>query len=604
MLNIPDEVKALFSSDTVKKNFHVRFPNGEYTDLNNENLISESVNFTESLCSQQYFKFGLAEASQIEFTAAGIPNVRGAYIEAAIEIDCTRLGAAWASNNPVDPTLDFLEPQTCEYQGKIYYRVPYGLFKVDTCPRDHGAMWQRKITAFSDSINENETKVTFETLKNRTPVPNEGNYVPNLYKLFAALCNQQSMFTRSEWATTVLTPRSGGQTPHLDKTATVYLENDTAEHTLTLQSYIDAYSRVPSGVTIDDLYTITSDRKVGMEKTAIRQYIRDDLGIDWETTLQESDFTTVDAFLNDLMEDNLFYPSFDYSMAVKGMTYSNVVAVTGQSLSDVMYARIGNGKTAFTLGQINVPHGYYYLLVDNNPTESFNYKTGTELNKHELDLTNIFSGVEMSFKSTLKQKISYPVIGQTLQSYSFANAYSLINYIKGQLELCGWFFKPVRNGSLEFFQMSENPAAIPVSASDWGEFWWDENPIDAIGRAIVIYREKDEDQQQTYEIGDGNSVYTFENNEVLANANLDQDTMQEILETFFAPNARVVNFTPVDLEMRGLPYLESGDYIELTAEDGTTVQTYILSQTISGIQHLEATVTSTNGELLEVIENE
>ena len=98
--------------------------------------------------------------------------------------------------------------------------------------------------------------------------------------------------------------------------------------------------------------------------------------------------------------------------------------------------------------------------------------------------------------------------------------------------------------------------------------------------------------------------YTIENNEALKASEMDMDTMQDILDLFFAPNASVVNFTPVELSMRGLPYLESGDYIELTAEDGETVETYILSQTISGIQHLTAEVTSTNGALLEVIDDE
>ena len=162
MINIPEAVKALFSSDLVHKNFHVRFPGGECRDLNNEDVVSESVTFTESLCSQQYFKFGLAEASQIEFTAVDIPNVRGATIECAIEIDCSRLGAAWAAENPVDNTLDWLDPQPCQVGDKRYYRVPYGRFIVDTCPRAHGAMFQQQITAYTEST-EARRKISHHT---------------------------------------------------------------------------------------------------------------------------------------------------------------------------------------------------------------------------------------------------------------------------------------------------------------------------------------------------------------------------------------------------------------------------------------------------------
>ncbi len=145
---------------------------------------------------------------------------------------------------------------------------------------------------------------------------------------------------------------------------------------------------------------------------------------------------------------------------------------------------------------------------------------------------------------------------------------------------------------------------IPVATDDWAEFWWDETPIQAIGQVNVIYTKDNVEQQGTFVIGDGNSVYTIEDNDVLTNVDVDDEMLQDLLDAYFAPNASVVNFTPVELSMRGLPYLESGDYIELTAEDGETVETYILSQTISGIQHLTAEVTSTNGALLEVIENE
>ena len=211
MLNIPDEVKALFSADVVHKNFHVHFPNGETSDLNNENIASESVVFTESLCSQQYFRFGLAEASQIEFTAVNIPNVRGAVIECAIEIDCSRLGSAWASAHPVDSSLSFLTPQPCNVDGSRYYRVPYGRFTVDTCPRDHGAMYRRQITAYSDSLSDSEKQASFELIKEATFIT-ESTYSPNLYKLFAALCNNAAIFDGAEWTNTQKTPHtpSGG----------------------------------------------------------------------------------------------------------------------------------------------------------------------------------------------------------------------------------------------------------------------------------------------------------------------------------------------------------------------------------------------------------
>ena len=62
MLNLPESIKALFKRDSVLKNFRVHFPNGGFSDITNENIVEESVKFSESLCSQNIFRFGCAEA--------------------------------------------------------------------------------------------------------------------------------------------------------------------------------------------------------------------------------------------------------------------------------------------------------------------------------------------------------------------------------------------------------------------------------------------------------------------------------------------------------------------------------------------------------------
>jgi len=621
MLNIPDEVKALFSSDTVKKNFHVRFPNGEYTDLNNENLISESVNFTESLCSQQYFKFGLAEASQIEFTAVGIPNVRGAYIEAAIEIDCTRLGAAWASDNPVDPTLDFLTPQTCEYQGKIFYRVPYGLFKVDTCPRDKGAMFQRKITAYSEGIQNNKDNALppFEYNKLNQLLPYDSKYTPNALYLFFAMLGTKRDVETAGWTKTSISrlenPRdyfrttvdfNGGGYGNLDLS---FIEEifDTSVWDGTKRLKDNSLLYVEAAEDPDAVYSDLVDEIVS--------HLETDFDIDWEATLADAQLATIREFVerdligaNELAYKNFVAPHYDL---VYGAGGSAQIAVRndmdGSMLNCLYYPYYGSETGQYFYGNIRHRTGGFILSANGIDVNLDTTVSSLNVYRYKFTGSNPFLGVNFSFKSTLKKSmISFPSQTKKVQCYGFSNAFSAYDIDIGMLELFGRFLKPNRYGYQAFFQMAENPTAIPVPTSDWAEFWWDETPIDAIGQVKVIYTdtENNEQQQQTFTIGDGNSIYTIENNEALKASEMDMDTMQDILDTFFAPNASVVNFTPVELSMRGLPYLESGDYIELTAEDGETIETYILSQTISGIQHLEASITSTNGELLEVIENE
>lgn len=87
MLNIPEKVKTLFREDSIRKKLRIHFPNGEREDITNPNILSESFSFTESLCSQSTLKFGLCEASEIQFTTVGIGNIKGCEIEASIALD-------------------------------------------------------------------------------------------------------------------------------------------------------------------------------------------------------------------------------------------------------------------------------------------------------------------------------------------------------------------------------------------------------------------------------------------------------------------------------------------------------------------------------------
>ena len=87
MLNIPEEVKELYRQNSIRKNLRIDFPNGERTNLTNENLLAESFSFTESICSQSSLKFGLCEASVVEFECFGVEDIKGCKIEVYQEID-------------------------------------------------------------------------------------------------------------------------------------------------------------------------------------------------------------------------------------------------------------------------------------------------------------------------------------------------------------------------------------------------------------------------------------------------------------------------------------------------------------------------------------
>lgn len=629
MLNIPAEVKALFSADVIHKNFHVHFPNGETSDLNNENIVAESVSFTESLCSQQYFKFGLAEASQIQFEAINIPNIRGAYIECAIEIDCSRLGTTWATNHPVDNTLPFLTPQPCNVDGSRYYRVPYGRFVVDTCPRDHGAMYRRQITAYSDTLKDTRADWNAELVKSETMIPFIQNYTPLLPGIVYSYLNNPDLLTANGWTKTLLT---GEEYDVRDVLSVDLLDPDkpTVANYLKLEYKTLNYGYSNVGLGLDDFLGVETSRDYDGPSDVewLRKQILEEFGIDWERTVTNYNAhsgrpaITKEEMVDDFLDSNMGHQMYTGSLWVR-IPYRYTNKYGGgepfelQSIRDehsIVYMKVGDMRTkpgyGLILGSISTAKaGTVVCTLFNNGTGDV-YKTvsitigATNLYKYTKDQLSDLDSIRLNFEHTLKGKVYSSLTSKTVDAFSHANSWSFTDIIRGFLELSGLFLKPTRSGALDFFEMSANPTAIAIQRSDWSEIWWDETPVDAIGQVKVIYFESGEEQQKTIVIGDGKSVYTMEDNEVLVNAELSDETLQSILDNYFTPNASVVNFTPADISIRGLPYLETGDCIQLTAEDDTEVNTYILEQTITGIQNLRAEITSTNGELLEVIDNE
>ena len=105
MLSVPSSIYAAYNtivgtptgitSEDRHKEIRIKFPNGEYRDLWNYDIVQESFSFTESVCSSDSFKFGLCEAAEVSFEVVGIEiNFAGCKIEVYAEIDVSDLEQA------------------------------------------------------------------------------------------------------------------------------------------------------------------------------------------------------------------------------------------------------------------------------------------------------------------------------------------------------------------------------------------------------------------------------------------------------------------------------------------------------------------------------
>lgn len=116
MVTIPQEAKDALRRDSVKKELVIHFPNKEYPDIRNANLIEETSDFTESICSRDHIIFGLCESSSFNFEAFDIDDIEGCEIESRINVDIDDVKEArdktivtnWATGATIGETVILL----------------------------------------------------------------------------------------------------------------------------------------------------------------------------------------------------------------------------------------------------------------------------------------------------------------------------------------------------------------------------------------------------------------------------------------------------------------------------------------------------------------
>lgn len=635
MLAIPSAIKTLFQTDGVLKNFRVHFPNGEYADITNENVVKESLHFTESICSQSTFRFGLAEASVIEFETVGIGNMYGMTIECGIEIDTSSLSAAQISAIQADPGDGTLVLAADSDIGFGYYRIPLGVFRVDRCPRNHGSMTHRRVTAYTATLKTATLSIPGEFLWSTvyartnaiTAAAVGAGLVPGrtLQKYVSGPGQQQAhsqpLFTGDATPKYISVADASGVPSDMFANAVICKKLSSDPYPTDVPAFIQAELPGYDPVAYDAFGVAVA--------AAITS-----AGID----------ATYDSAGNHVFADNeaalrhcvpwLFSPCMVYFFAplgsilyqpIKGGELIPVVASQrefgpaspGGGISDpAAYAAFWHGSASRRIAD---QYTHYVCLekkaAGNDVTVSFAGQTFTIPNPGVLsqpsgvkafnlaaypDQAVILRGIDAG-TSTFYLQTSSSSGSLALPVYAFTGV-ALGDLANSELELEAAFGKSDRKGGTERFNL-DNSSPISIHPGDYEEVWWDEYDVSPIGTVSTVYRdENNEEQEAEISVGAGTSVYELADNAIVAA--LDSNTLSDItsiIQSSFAPHLGAVAFTPVDLTTQGWPWLEAGDALEIEAEDGTTVETYALRVEMSGIQKLTMNIVSEGGEIISEV---
>lgn len=143
MINVPYEVKKALRLGNYRKNYKIKvYDNSVYQfTIDNDTLIKESVKIDERMVTGKVLEFGLCEGSSLEFEYFNHPNINGKRLEVLLSV---------------------------QYGDNSWHDIPMGWFDVDQCPMqwDTGIY---KVTAFNklkseylDAEAKNEVKALVE----------------------------------------------------------------------------------------------------------------------------------------------------------------------------------------------------------------------------------------------------------------------------------------------------------------------------------------------------------------------------------------------------------------------------------------------------------
>ena len=584
MLTVPAKIQSLLKDDGILKNFRVHFPNGENADLTNADIVSGSVRFTESVSSKDVLQFGLAESPRIEFECVNVPNIYGMTIECGIEVDTSSLSAAditTIQGNPGDGTLVLSADSDIGYG---YYRIPYGVFTVTSCPRSAGAMWKRRVEAYGrDIATTEESEFLHRKLGLTYYVPTIKQNLPNLFAQEANVLP----FTTTD-STVSMTSASIGTSSLLNLSWNTSggadnVHYDLSPHTQNRTYYV--YNTVYDN--IEDLFRFTCEADTSVIDE-IYADMRERHFFDYAPNRSEYFFN----LLRCMLEPMIVFGTTDLDYLVEGLPFDNVedsgYLYTYSNAHDILIV-YPYYSLDFDLYKDGVIEKTYHVVP---------YITNPSLKKYNATDTRL-QYMNMEFPNTRDYENG---------TYQFYRTVDIPSLLEGFAELNAKYIQCDRKNGIRLVGLSKS-SPISMDTDEYMEMWWDEYDVSPIGTVDITYKDSNlnAEQEIEYSLGtNGLSVYDMTSNYIFKNMTLKANDVgetlytyvTELVKTYFKPNVTAIGFTPTDLSALGLPYIEAGDYLEIDDGNGGTVGTYIMSRTLSGVQFLEDDIESKGGEII------
>lgn len=619
MIDVPVEVKDALKEGSYKKNYRVVVLNDDGTTdfiIDNNNLVSESVDIDERMVSGDTLKFGLCEGSSLEFQYFDRPNIVNRRLQVFVDVD-------YGANEP--------------------YTIPMGFFTVKKCSRQ-ASTGIRKVTAYnklqSDYLDAKANESVIEQFDN----PEATIFLYDLERLmlsdYAIEQVEETEVKVSEWgwglevddasATKFLSitvdspinPNMFGNIFDLNREVKIYYEADTTRYELDPTKYY----RIDSIFDLDEFEQSFYDYVRNMIDGAALNIGTND----YMSNLAKKCYGTVPStilqtwrrfFSFELVraDDTLIHYSKiaqDYGLTVEG-TMSDLCKTTFTGIKEVRFsmprcigywegtAQSYSTNCVYNFFGENFEYTYYTDAEWHEATatySSFKYPNGDIIPSDPMLSHDFIKVVEVK---GLNEVDLLPVRVDQLPEYTLRDISSAEYEIQcqfGQLSRITDLFGGVElNHSRLFPQETLYPdnalypdgAQLSASKAMYSKLWADEGNVHKWKYLIITYKgldgegnEKDYTLQRTVNT-DGTDNYNCSDNWLFRNLIWTAQQIGEYADAM-VEKMRDVTWFPFEMWCAGLPYLETGDEIEIPlGEESYT--SYVLQRQLKGIQNLQDT---------------
>ena len=615
MIDVPIQVKDALRDGRLRKNYRFNVLNDDGTTdfvIDNNTLVSESVSIDERMCSGDTIKFGLCEGSSLEFQYFNHENITDRQIQAFIDIE-------YGEDLPYSIPMGFFTVKNCSRQAST------GIIKATCYNKLQSAYLDQKANLLLQETYTTDNALTMFDI--RYALLSDFKIIEERKGVTPSTPSQILLEKEISLGNFTLNKLFGVESPinayRLSATST------STNFELFNSSFVFKYIQNSTNAMFDAYYgTLT-----GLERNIV-SFMKDlinkaDLSVTWDDVLDY--ICTHDGFQNIIGVDRQYTQSgtlvtdhystiqWEYEEAhglahtVKGKIIDvqklGFIGIFDVLIPNELYVNSLVSIVPYdgTLGNSGSTEYQYYIndSLTDTATAIFPFAVFSDLTRYQTGFTGGYRAILPFEYANISDADLLTATPSTIPDFTLRELQTAVFETQaqfGQLDRVTDLFSGVElNHSRLLPQETLYPdnalypdgAAASATKSMYSKLWADEGNIHKWRYLIITYKgldannsEADFTLQRTIN-ADGTDDYNCSDNWLFRNLIWTEQDIGDYADAMVS-KMQAITWFPFEMWCAGLPYLETGDEIEIPLGENSYTS-YVLQRQLKGIQNLQDT---------------